>query len=182
LVGAGARAVAATTCRYPAPARHPTTPSSSRRRGSIRALTHHWIPACAGMTSGRHYSRAQGLRIKPRHITHQHDVSRHAMTAWRHHWLLAHCWLVRAQEQPRHVATLRPPHPVILAQARIPALPYASLDSCLRRNDGLLVHCWLVQAQVQIRARVPPRHVATLRLPNALPPRHPRAGEDPYAP
>ena len=73
-----------------------------------------------------------------------------------------------------------PHHPVILAQARIHTLSDASLDSCLRRNDGLLVHCWLVQAQVQIRARVPPQHVAPLRLPNALPPRHPRAGEDPY--
>ena len=69
-----------------------------------------------------------------------------------------------------------PHHAVILAQTRIHTRPDASLDSCLRRNDGLLVHCWLVQ----VRARLRPRHVVTLRLPDTLPPRHPRAGEDPY--
>ena len=68
-----------------------------------------------------------------------------------------------------------PYHPVILAPARIRTYSDASLDSCLRRNDGLLVHCWLVQ----VRARLRPRHVVTLRLPDTLPPRHPRAGEDP---
>ena len=60
-----------------------------------------------------------------------------------------------------------PHHAVILAQTRIRTYSDASLDSCLRRNDGLLVHCWLVQVQVQIRARVPPRHVVALRLPDA---------------
>ena len=69
-----------------------------------------------------------------------------------------------------------PHHAVILAQTRIHTRPDASLDSCLRRNDGLLVHCWLVQ----VRARLRPRHTVTLRLPDTLPPRHPRAGEDPY--
>jgi len=69
-----------------------------------------------------------------------------------------------------------PYHPVILAPARIRTYSDASLDSCLRRNDGLLVHCWLVQVRAQLR----PRHVVTLRLPDTLPPRHPRAGEDPY--
>ena len=37
-----------------------------------------------------------------------------------------------------------PHHAVILAQTRIHTRPDASLDACLRRNDGLLVHCWLV--------------------------------------
>ena len=66
-----------------------------------------------------------------------------AVTAWQHHWLLVHCWLVRARMQPRHVATLRPPHPVILAQARIPARSEAPLDPCLRRND----EWWVIAVQ-----------------------------------
>jgi len=84
----------------------------------------------------------------------------------------------------RDMSRPTPHHAVILAQTRIRTYSDAALDSCLRRNDGLLGHCWLVQAQVQVqvRARVPPRHVAPLRLPNALPPHHPRAGEDPYPP
>ena len=99
-------------------------------------------------------------------------------------WCRCKCRSVREcrRDMSRPYDCPTPYHPVILAQARIHTNSDASLDSCLRRNDGLLVHCWLVQVQVQVqvRARVPPRHVAPLRLPNALPPRHPRAGEDPY--
>ncbi len=215
MVGAGASAdpcaSAAATCRDPTTAQRPTTPSSSRRRGSIRTLTHHWIPACAGMTGywctvgwcrcargcGHDMSLPCACPIPyhpvilaqariPTYSDASLDSCLRRMTGY---WCTAgwcrrrcKCRSVREcrRDMSRPYDCPTPYHPVILAQARIHTLSDASLDSCLRRNDGLLVHCWLVQAQVQIRARVPPQHVAPLRLPNALPPRHPRAGEDPY--
>jgi hypothetical protein len=112
LVGAGAGASAgpcasdAATCRAPTTAHRPTTPSSSRRRGSVRTLTHHWIPACAGMTG---YWCTVGWCRCARSCGHDMSLP---------------------------CACPTPYHPVILAQARIHTCADASPDSCLRRNDG----------------------------------------------
>jgi hypothetical protein len=114
LVGAGASAgpcaSAAATCRAPTTAQRPTTQSSSRRRGSIRSLTHHWIPACAGMTG---YWCTVG-------------------------WCRRRCRSVREclRDMSRPYDCPTPYQPVILAQARIHTYSDASLDSCLCRNEG----------------------------------------------
>ena len=209
--GAGPCASAAATCRGPTTAQRPATPSSSRRRGSIRSLTHHWIPACAGMTGywctvGWCRRRCRSVRECRRNMSRPYDCPTpyhpvilaparihtysdasldsclRRMTGY---WCTAgwcrrrcKCRSVREcrRDMSRPYDCPTPYHPVILAQARIRMCSDASLDSCPRRNDGLLVHCWLVQ----VRARLRPRHVVTLRLPDTLPPRHPRAGEDPY--
>jgi hypothetical protein len=139
--GAGPCASAAATCRAPTTAQRPTTPSSSRRRGSTRALTHHWIPACAGMTG---YWCTVG-------------------------WCRRRCRSVREcrRDMSRPYDRPTPYHPAILAQARIHTRPDASLDSCLRRNDGLLVHCGLVGAGAGAGASAGPcaSAAATCRAP-----------------